>query len=160
MKLSIASDNDKRRIIDLVEQCPTDGSKTVTISDTEKSATAAQRRLNWMWCGEVAKSGVGQHDDKDDVHLASKWMFARPILLRDDDFFAVVYSAFMDAVKSHSDDFRKQEIREFTDRYISTERMSRKQRAEYLTEFQNYWTRKGVPLTDPSLQGVDLRRYD
>ena len=144
----------------MVEQLPIDGSKTVTFSDTDVSATAAQRRLNWMWCDEVAKSGIGMYDDKQSVHTACKWMFARPILLRDSDLYAVLDSAFMAAVASHEDDFRRSEIRQFTERYISTEQMTRKQRAEYLTEFQRYWTQKGVNLTDPAAQGVDLRRYD
>jgi len=43
----------------------------------------------------------------------------------------------------------------FASQYISTERFTRKQRAEFLTDFQNYWTGKGVELTDPSLQGLD-----
>jgi hypothetical protein len=46
-------------------------------------------------------------------------------------------------------------IKEFASQYISTERLSRKQRAEYLTEFQRYWIGKGVDLTDPASQGLD-----
>jgi hypothetical protein len=155
----IDSEQAKRFALSLVEQCPIDGSMTVTVKKTDKGSTAAQRRLNWMWCGEVAASGLGRDDTKDGVHRTAKWMFARPILLRDDDVYAVLDAAFMDAVKTHQADYRAFEIREFTDRYISTERMTASQRSEYLSEFQRYWTEKGVELTDPQLQGVDLTKW-
>jgi hypothetical protein len=45
--------------------------------------------------------------------------------------------------------------REFTEYYISTEQMTRAQRAEYLREFEMFWRGKGVSLTDPNTHGLD-----
>jgi len=141
----------------MLSELPLDGTKTITFADTDETSTARQRRLQWMWNGEVAKSGLGADDDKDSVHVRAKWMFARPIMLRDDEYFPTLCNAFLDAVKLS--ETRPADIRWFTERHISTETMTRKQRAEYLTEFQRYWTGKGVNLTDPSLQGIDLNIY-
>jgi len=154
VSITLESERKLAYCMTMLQQLPVDGSKTITFSDTDESSTARQRRLQWMWNGEVAKSGLGSDDDKDSVHVRAKWMFARPILLRDDSVFPIIYKAFMDAVKNAEN--RSFHVMEFTERHISTEQMTKQQRAEYLTEFQRYWTSKGVCLTDPSLQGVEL----
>lgn len=140
-----------------ISKLPLDGSYTVEIKKTDKSSSGKQRRLNWMWCSEVAKSGIGSRDTKDGVYIESKWRFARPILLRDNEIFGVLYHYFIE-VASEVEGFSEKCII-FTTQYISIEKMSMANRAEYMRDFQNYWTRKGVNLTDPDLLGLDLDKY-
>lgn len=80
-------------------------------------------------------------------------MFARPILLRDDELFGIIYGKFIETITGSV--AYPQLCKIFSDQYISTERMTRKQRAEYLTDVQRYWIDKGVNLTDPAAHGFD-----
>jgi len=75
--------------------------------------------------------------------------------LRDDEVFGAVYAGFQTVVEQIEEGTRAEFWRDFTRDFISTEKMTRNQRAEYLSEFQRYWTGKGVQLTDPALQGLD-----
>lgn len=149
----IASEKLKKFCQTMLEEMPVDGSKTIVFKATDISSTAKQRRLQWLWLTEIANSGLGQDDTKEAVHIRAKMMFAHPILMRDDEVYPLLYKAFKEAVKT-SENYAFY-IKEFADQYISTERLSRKQRAEYLRDIQLYWTDKGVELTDPSLQGLD-----
>jgi hypothetical protein len=150
-------ENEQRRIFvsNLILEQPVDGSVTVEIKKTDMSSTAKQRRLAWLWNTEVSQSGLGRDDTKDAVHTTAKWMFAKPILLRDNAVFGAIYEGFSAMVQDISEQDRKSFWREFTEYYISTEQMTRRQRAEYLREFEMYWRGKGVDLSIPSMQGLD-----
>lgn len=154
---SFILENEQRRtfVSNLILEQPVDGSVTVEIKKTDMSSTAKQRRLQWRWNGEVAASGLGWNDTKEGVHITAKWMFAKPILLRDNAVFGVIYEGFSAMVQDISEQDRKSFWREFTEYYISTEQMTRRQRAEYLREFEMYWRGKGVDLSIPSMQGLD-----
>jgi len=152
-EIVIDSERQKRFCQTILEEMPIDGSKTIIIKNTDMSATSKQRRLQWLWSTEISQSGLGQDNTKEDVHIRAKLMFAHPILMRDDEVYPLLYNAFKEAVKT-SENYALF-IKDFAEQYISTERLSRKQRAEYLKDIQNYWTDKGVELTDPSLQGLD-----
>ena len=106
-----------------------------------------------MWNDEVSRSGLGQDDTKEAVHVRAKMMFAHPILMRDDDVYPVLYNTFKKSVETS--DVYAAYIKEFASQYISTERLTRKQRQEYLAEFERYWRGKGVDLTLPEMQGLD-----
>jgi hypothetical protein len=149
--------NEQRRtfVSNLIIEQPVDGSVTVEIKKTDMSSTAKQRRLQWRWNGEVAASGLGRDDTKDGVHITAKWMFARPILLRDSEVFGGIYAGFSLMIQEVHEQSRADLWREFTRNYISTEQMTRRQRAEYLREFEMYWRGKGVDLSIPSMQGLD-----
>jgi hypothetical protein len=147
------SDRQKTYAENLIKESPADGSMTVIIKQTDMSSTARQRRLQWLWYTEVSQSGLGQDDTKEAVHVRAKMMFAHPILMRDDDVYPLLYSTFKKAVENST--VYSAYIKEFASQYISTERLTRKQRAEYLSEFQRYWINKGVELTDPATQGLD-----
>ena len=121
-------------------------------------STDAQRRLKWMWNDEIAKSGIGKDDLSKDVHIRNKLMFGHPIKMRDalkneGDFYPELYTTFTETFKDHP--AYPMMLKFFADNHIKTEKFSRKQNAEYLTNIQFYWSRKGVCLTDPSLQGLD-----
>jgi len=56
----------------LIDEMQDDGSMSVVVKKTDKTPTASQRKLWFLWCGEVANSGLGKHDDKNDVHAGAK----------------------------------------------------------------------------------------
>jgi len=137
----------------MLSEIKPDGSMTVIFKKTDMSPTANQRRLWWRWCGEVSSSGLGQDDNKEFVHIRAKWQFFRPILLRDDAFFGMIYKKFMEVVSGKENMSELCQI--FAQDYISTEKITRKQRAEGMSEFQRFWIGKGVELTNPDLLGLD-----
>ena len=149
----INSDQQKRFCQTMLAEMPIDGSKTIVFKNTDLSSTAKQRKLQWLWNTEISQSGLGQDDTKEDVHTRAKLMFAHPILMRDDEVYPLLYNAFKRAVETKEN--YAYYIKDFANQYISTERLTRHQRAEYLRDIQSYWTEKGVLLTDPSLQGLD-----
>ena len=152
----INSPREKTFALSLVGEIEPDGKMEVIVKKIDGSSTAKQRRLRWLWMGEVAVSGLGQHDTKEDVDLGAKWQFARPILLRDDDMFGAIYAYFMDLMKGSP--VFSESCKQFTEQYISVSRMTKKQQSEYLSEFQRFWISKGVNLTDPASQGVNLEK--
>ena len=152
----ISSPREKTFALSLVGEIEPDGTMEVIIKKIDGSSTAKQRRLRWLWMGEVAVSGLGQHDTKEDVDLGAKWQFARPILLRDDDMFGAIYAYFMDLMTGTA--AFSVACKQFTEQYISVSRMTKKQQSEYLSEFQRFWIGKGVNLTDPASQGVNLEK--
>ena len=133
------------RIMDL----DSDGKIKVTISNIG-SKSSLQRGLDWMWDSEIFKSGKGWADDDVGMtHARGKWLFARPILLRDDYIFSSIYEHFM-ALYGHN----PSALIEFARDYISTERMDVSQVAEYMQNKQKYWLDKGVSLTNPDDYGI------
>jgi hypothetical protein len=151
----IDSERQKTFALNLIQEMPIDGTFTVETKKTDMSSTAKQRRLAWLWYTETAASGLGRDDHKDGVHLTAKWQFARPILLRDSEVFGGIYAGFSLMIQEVQEQSRADLWREFTRDYISTEQMTRRQRAEYLREFEMYWRGRGVDLTIPQLQGLD-----
>lgn len=141
----------------MLKQSPVDGSMTIEFKKTAMNSTAKQRRLQWKWYTEVANSGIGRADTKEGVHTRSKWQFARPILLRDDELFQIIFNQFIKTIQGS--EIYEVLCEDFATRWISTESMTKTQRAEYLTDFQRYWVGKGVDLTDPATQGLDLSRF-
>jgi len=150
----IDSEMQKNYCRTMIDQIKLDGKSAVVFKKTDMSPTARQRRLWWCWCTEVSMSGLGQDDDKESVHVRAKWQFIRPILLRDDDLFGMIYNKFMEVVSGMEN--RSELCQVFAQDYISTERITRKQRAEGMSEFQRFWIGKGVELTNPDLLGLDM----
>lgn len=140
-----------------LSQMELDGSNTVIFKKTDKSSSAAQQRLWFLWCGEVSVSGIGQDDNKNDVHIRAKWQFVLPILRRDNPMFSGIYDHFMKIVEGSI--IKAENCQEFARDYIHTGQLNKHQRAESLTEFQKFWVGKGVNLSDPVMQGVDLDRH-
>jgi len=126
-----------------------DGKIKVTISDAGNKSVK-QRGLQWKWNTEVARSGIGgKHEDtKNGVHLISKWRWAIPILIRDDNFFAELFAAWK---ATHGND--EEAMRWFVDTQVSTEKFSATQMAEYLTDFERHYSPL-VNLTNPDLMGL------
>jgi hypothetical protein len=155
MAVEIILDSKQRQTycLTLINQTKIDGSKTLVLKNTDKSPTVRQQRLWFLWCSEIAVSGLGQDDDKNSVHIRAKWQFVMPILRRDSDMFRQIYDGFMDTVKHLPD--RAEKCQEFARDWISTKKLNRLQKAESLRELQLFWTGQGAWLTDPSLQGLE-----
>jgi hypothetical protein len=118
------------------------GSTKITISD-QKDKTSQCRGLQWRWNTDVANSGMGGFDTKDDVHLAAKWKWAVPILKRDSAEFAALYTSLF---REHGEN--KEIMRYIIAEFVSTESKGFAI-GEYLTIFERFYRGHGVPLTTP-----------
>lgn len=152
---SFSIDNEQRRqeCLRHIHDMPIDKVPLVTISD-KASRSARQNALYWLWCTEVAASGKGgRHEEsKDSVHRLMKYLFARPIFLRDDpEMFGVIYANFM---ADYGTD--KKKVLQFVDDWISTTRMNTSQFAEYLAEIYAYYSNpeKEIWLSVPEHKGL------
>lgn len=151
---NLISDAVKANIISRLIELPSDGKVKVVISNAgDKSAR--QRGLQWKWYTETALAGIGgRHEDtKNGVHLVSKWRWALPILIRDDEFFAEIYLAWHE---KYADD--EERMLWFVDTQVHTERMSTSQMAEFLTDYERHYGAR-VNLTDPRDFGLNLKRH-
>jgi len=138
------------KAIEEIKLCPCDGKLKVTISDAG-TKSARQRGLQWIWYGDIAKSGKGgRHcDTPEGVHLVCKYRFALPIFIRDNGYFSDLWSIWYAAYKRD-----EKRILFFIDREVSTEEFSTSQMAEYLTEIQKDCYSKEIVLTDPDFRGL------
>jgi hypothetical protein len=127
-----------------------DGKFKVVISNAGDKSSK-QRGLQWIWNNDVSKSGIGgEHEETPGgVHIVSKFRFALPILIRDDDFFADLWQGWYE---KHQYD--KEALMYFVEHHVSTEVFSVSQMAEYLTNFKNHYIKHGVNLTAPEFRGL------
>lgn len=148
---NLVSDAIKASVVNRLMELPSDGKVKVVISDAgDKSAR--QRGLQWKWYTEVASAGIGgKHESsKDGVHLVSKWKWALPIFVRDDAFFAEIYSSWAQKYSGN-----EERMLWFVDTQVHTEKMSSAQMAEFLAEFERHY-RPHVNLTNPDDLGLNL----
>lgn len=143
----------KAKAIAAVENLEADGTWKVTIAGA-KDKSARQRGLQWLWYGDVVKSGIGgaEESEKEDLHIKAKALWCLPIQIRDDDNFASMYLLFHD--RWHSTPMWDAKFYWFCDKIVSTEDLNQAQMAEFLTEFKNHYGYDlGVELTDPDSRG-------
>lgn len=142
----------KANCIHFIHQLQADGKLKVSISGIGTKSDR-QRALDWRWDDEILKSGIG-HDDSttEMVHARNKWLFARPILLRDDELFRSIFQHF---VKTYGND--SESCIRFAKDWISTEKMTVSQVSEYMTNKQRYWLQAGVELTNPDDYGIEFK---
>lgn len=143
-----------------INEIELNGKTKVVISDAG-SKTARQRGLQWVWYGDVADSGMGgEHEDtKEGVHRLSKWRWAVPILLRDDEEFAEIWPELHRMFRSD-----QEKMKYIVDHFVSTEGDGFDM-GEYLTRFERHYTSHGITLSDPvdwkllqSRKDIDLNR--
>jgi hypothetical protein len=148
----LVDQNVKKEVINKIIDLECDGKYKISISSAG-SKTAKQRALDYLWDSEIFKSGVGWHDESViTTHARSKWLFARPIWLRDDfEVFPIIYNHFMSKYRHD-----KKKCLIFAQDYISTERFTKEQAWEYMNNKQNFWLEKGVNLTNPNDYGLDF----
>ena len=134
----------KQNLFNRINEMELNGKVQVKIMNT---GTKSQRQQGWDFSmdADIIKSGLGYGDtDTNTTHARNKWLFAKPILLRDDEVFRNIYNYFM-AAYGHD----KEKCLIFARDHISTQSMSVDQVTEYLNNKFNYWVEKGVNLTDP-----------
>ena len=134
--------------IAFISRLKCDGKVKITVSNAG-SKTSKQRGLQWRWYTDIANSGIGNDDTPDSVDLTCKWLFARPIFCRDDDFFNDLHNEYK---KIHGAD--PERMKWFCANIIHTEQFSPSQMAEYLDMIEKYYVSKGVQLTDPREYGL------
>ena len=116
----------------------------VTISDAKGKSTQ-QRALQWLWNTEVADSGFGSYDTKEDVHRAAKFRWAVPLLLRDfpESNFSLIWPELLNLYSSDKD-----KIKYIVDEFVSTEKDGFAM-SEYLRDFERFYRGNGINLTMP-----------
>jgi hypothetical protein len=134
-----------------INDIPLDGKTTVSIGDTG-SKSSRQHGLWWLWCTDVANSGMGSYDTKEAVHLAAKQRWVIPILRRDDSFFCELYDIYKQLYGKDLD-----KMTWFAQHQVSTSVLSVSQMAEALTDFQRFYSGHGVPLSDPELKLLEMK---
>lgn len=146
----LVSDAVRATAIQRILEMPVDGNFKVTVASAG-GKSSRQRGLQWMWYTNVADSGMGgRHEEtKDSVHLFSKYKFGLPIMLRDDEFSAGLYNAWFD---KYGED--PERMAWFVEHHVHTEKFNVAQMAEYLTEFQHYYSSRDVPLANPDDMGL------
>jgi len=145
MQIIIEKEADRARALYLIEEAPLLPVLVVTVDEYVENRSAAQRRLQWLWCTEIANY---TGDTKEAVHDRYKERFAVPIFTRDD----AGYAAMVEAVKNvrragmvQDADSLKRKILALT----STSDFSVKQNTEYLHEIEMEAARIGVAITFP-----------
>lgn len=147
----LGSQSAKLKAIKIIEDCEINGAYKVVISDT-KDKSVQCRGLQWMWNTEVADSGMGSYDTKEDVHRAAKWKWAVPILLRDDENFNYIWPELLKLYRKD-----QEKIKYIADTFVSTEGRDF-QIGEYLTDFERYYRGHGIDLTIPDKGLLEYRQ--
>ena len=148
----LINDQVKNYLISQINEIKLDGKTQVKIMNTG-TKTQRQQGLDWQHNKDIMDSGVGYGDaDLETVHARNKWLFARPILIRDDEVFRNIYNYFM-AAYGHD----QEKCLDFAKNFIRTQNMSIDQVSEYMKDKQRYWVGKGVNLTDP--EQFKLKRF-
>lgn len=142
---TISSEQIKANCISFISGINPDGRLKVTISGSA-TKSARQRGLQWVWYKDVVNSGFGgrHEEDENSLDLFAKWMWVRPILIREDSMFSEIIGYFLD---NHAYD--PDSIKLFTRDWIHTEKLTVSQMAEFLTSFQQYYLSRGVNLSEP-----------
>lgn len=128
-----------------LDKQPLDGTVQVTIGNVG-TKSARQRGYEWILYEAIAKSGKGgkHEDEKNGVHLVCKYRFAVPIFIRDDSFFAELWTIYRQLYGSD-----EERMLWMVSTQVHTEKFSPSQMAEYLTELINYYTARGFELPQP-----------
>lgn len=147
----IRSPEVRKKALEAVSQIRGDDDMDVIIKPHVKDKSVAQRGLQWQWYKDVCRSGLGDTDDEQLLHLRSKYQFAVPIMLRIDETFAAIWPELFERFKSD-----KEKLMYVVDQFVSTERKDFPI-SEYLENFQRWWLDKGVELTNPDDRGIEWR---
>lgn len=115
----------------------------VVISPVKRSRTAAQNGLYFHWVGCVANH-VG--DDKESMHGQLKAMFLMPVFCRDDEDYAALHAAVVDACRRGDGSGNAMRALKAA---TSITRASQEQMSEYLDEIKRMCAGQGIHLTVP-----------
>ena len=144
-KFTLSSELIRDNAISELSNIELDGKTQAVISNTG-SKSSRQRGYEWILYEAIAKSGKGgkHEDEKNGVHMVCKYRFAVPIFIRDDSFFAELWTIYR---QLYGKDPERMEW--YVAEFVHTEKLSTSQMAEYLTELINYYTARGFELPEP-----------
>ena len=151
----ISTDEARRNCILDIESLDTEGRRVVTIMDQKEARSAAQSRLRWLWAGQAAKdlAGVGKGRDKEQWNLYWKHRFMKPLLIAQDEDFAIFFEDHDDhcvLIKDHPavlQDYQTQ----FWELIAQTEKMNVKTFSEFLDTIDRFMLHEyGLRLDTPA----------
>ena len=118
----------------------------VTVTDKQESLSSAQRRLYWMWMGQLA---AHWGDDKDAMHAYCKKQMLIKIYYRDCPEFAEMCDAIKTLKKEMGETAQFKAIADGVIRETSITKATVKQMTEYLNAIFAWAFGQGVKLTVP-----------
>ena len=144
----LISETVRNNVLDAVRAATLDGKTKVSIG-AAGSKSARQRGLQWIWYGDVSKSGIGGQleETPQGVSIRAKEMFAMPLIWADTDKYEGFLEIYSLVCVQHGGN--DQFMYRFYDKYLHTEWFNTQEMAEFLTAFQIYYTNHGVNLSDP-----------
>ena len=133
-------------LINHITDLPLDGKIQVIVRQTG-TKSARQRGYQWIVYKAIVDAGIGgEHEaDTETLDLASKFRWALPILIRDDDFFAEAYLLY--SQKYRADPER---MKWWIAQNVHTEKLSVNQMVEYLNSVIHYYVSHGVAIPEPA----------
>lgn len=144
----VETDYDRKQLVRFIEN--REMPFTVTITDG-KSRTNDQNRLQMQWCNDVS---VQTGDKFEDVRAQFKLLFGVPILRKDNEAFRDQYDKTVKPLPYETKiDLMKEPID-----FPVTRLMTVRQLTAYLDEIWQFYTAKGIILTDPEELRLGARR--
>lgn len=133
----------QKAAVDAILDLDLDGKHTVKIV-ASGGKSARQRRYYWLLLRTIAKSGKGDADTAEELDLKNKYRF-RDVFFQDNEMLSEL---FAHVVVSYPD-----QIKRFISEYVHTERLSKAEMANYLTNLIAYYGRH-VDLPIPEEIGL------
>lgn len=138
---SIATELARQSAINAIMELDITDPHSVVIGPVRRNRSVAQNGLYFHWVGHIANH-IGE--DKDSMHGQLKAMFLLPIFCRDDEDYAALYSAVVDACR-RGGEAPMRALKSAT----SITRASQDQMREYLDEIKRMCAGQGIPLPVP-----------
>ena len=111
----------------------------------EEQCRLSQLKLAWMWATDVAQSGLGSYDTKEDCYWEFKVRFLAPTLAAADEEFAQLW----ESLGAYNLLGNKQLYRQMSDRFISHNDCTVTQVSEALSEWERVMLDHGIQLRQP-----------
>ena len=130
-----------------IKALPLDGKTKVSITAAANKSDR-QRGLQWVWYGDVVKSGVGgiEEETTKSVSIKAKRNFAMPVIFKNPEKYECFLMLY-EIVKPHLPDPKFND--DFYHNHLHTEWFDTNEMAEFLTAFEDYYRQRGVDLSDP-----------
>lgn len=156
-RYKLATKNDRDAIKGVIDKLPLE-KFVIAIEKDSGDLSDKQRRLYFMWIGEINTAQSGRAGGKDGLHLRMKERFLRPILMREDEGYAEMVEA-LERVKT-LDNAAYQTLNNKVNELTSIRGLEKHLMTEYLNDIEAASLGAGIPLTHPDdLYHAALGRY-